>query len=196
MSRRTRRRRALVVLCAFFGGLALIGALVVAGRLGGDRVVTASPVEFDGARGIQIVGASTESVWWLTPQVTSGPSGIVTITVPADVLFPVDSAAVGPLALAALAEVAKQFRLHPGSTISAACYTDESGSTTWNLSLSRARARAVAAALLSIGVPENVISATGYGATDFVADNTTPTGRALNRRCQFTVMVPRRAPSP
>jgi outer membrane protein OmpA-like peptidoglycan-associated protein len=103
------------------------------------------------------------------------------------VLFAVDSAEIGPDALPAIGEVAEASDGGPDLSIVVACYTDATGTSAWNLSLSQARARAVAAALVSAGVPSSAITTRGYGATDFVAVNASPTGRARNRRCQITL---------
>jgi OOP family OmpA-OmpF porin len=54
--------------------------------------------------------------------------------------------------------------------------------------LSRERARAVRNSLIELGVDAGRIEARGYGETRPVADNTTPAGRARNRRVVFTVL--------
>jgi peptidoglycan-binding protein ArfA len=61
-------------------------------------------------------------------------------------------------------------------------YTDDTGSDAANERLSEERADAVRAFLISAGVPADRLTARGYGAADPVASNTTPAGRALNRR--------------
>jgi len=48
--------------------------------------------------------------------------------------------------------------------------------------LSQARADSVKQALINAGVPDNNISAKGYGSTAFIGDNHTPDGRNKNRR--------------
>ncbi|GAV20196.1 putative lipoprotein YiaD precursor [Mariprofundus micogutta] len=53
-----------------------------------------------------------------------------------------------------------------------------------NLALSKARADSVAATMISAGVPHNIVHAEGFGATHFVADNKTASGRERNRRAE------------
>ena len=54
-----------------------------------------------------------------------------------------------------------------------------------NLALSQARADNVAAALIKAGLPENIVTAKGFGATNFAADNASNTGRQKNRRAEI-----------
>jgi len=194
MARRTRRRRVCGALLALLAFLAVVGGLFLVSRLGADN---GSPpaVAPEGAGTIRIVGASTESAWWMTPRVSIGPSA-VTVAIPASVLFALDSTRIGDSGLSSIDEVTALFRARPGSHVIVACYTDVTGTANWNLTLSQGRARSIVAALGQAGVPSIAVSATGYGASQFVASNATPTGRALNRRCSLTVLSgnPTRAP--
>ncbi len=54
-----------------------------------------------------------------------------------------------------------------------------------NLALSQARADNVAGALISAGLSDNIVKATGFGATDYAADNRTDAGRQKNRRAEI-----------
>ena len=64
-------------------------------------------------------------------------------------------------------------------------HTDNTGASATNLRLSQARADAVRAYLASKGVGPERMVAKGYGASQPVAPNTTPTGRAQNRRVEL-----------
>lgn len=64
-------------------------------------------------------------------------------------------------------------------------HTDNTGKAEKNLILSRQRAEAVKKYLVSKGIEENKIVATGYGQTVPVADNKTAAGRARNRRVEL-----------
>lgn len=66
-------------------------------------------------------------------------------------------------------------------------HTDNEGSEGPNLALSRARAEAVAAELVTQGVPAAMLKAVGYGASKPIAGNDTEEGRAQNRRIEFIV---------
>lgn len=61
-------------------------------------------------------------------------------------------------------------------------YTDSSGSAEYNMALSRKRAQAVGDYLTSHGVNRDRIFVKGYGEANPIADNSTPEGRAQNRR--------------
>jgi len=54
-----------------------------------------------------------------------------------------------------------------------------------NLALSQARADNVADALITAGLPKEIIRTEGFGATSFVADNKTDAGRQRNRRSEI-----------
>ena len=64
-------------------------------------------------------------------------------------------------------------------------YTDITGSAEKNQVLSEARANSVKQYLISNGVDESRITATGHGANDPIADNKTAAGRAKNRRVEM-----------
>ena len=61
-------------------------------------------------------------------------------------------------------------------------HTDASGTDAINGPLSMARARSVLAYLVSRGIDEARLEARGYGSSKPIADNSTPEGRARNRR--------------
>ena len=66
-------------------------------------------------------------------------------------------------------------------------HTDSTGSDAINEPLSRNRAAAVANFLSNRGVAANRISATGMGARQPIASNTTTDGKAQNRRVEIKV---------
>ena len=53
------------------------------------------------------------------------------------------------------------------------------------MSLSRSRAITVAKYLINSGVPKNLMSARAFGELVPLSENTTPEGRALNRRVEL-----------
>ena len=61
-------------------------------------------------------------------------------------------------------------------------YTDSTHNAEYNQKLSEQRATAVRDYLLSKGVGDNRMKVVGYGESKPIADNSTPEGRALNRR--------------
>jgi chemotaxis protein MotB len=59
-----------------------------------------------------------------------------------------------------------------------------------NLDLSSRRADTVADTLISLGTPRNIVSADGRGDANPIASNSTPQGRAQNRRIEVTLAGP------
>ncbi|MBE0565695.1 MAG: OmpA family protein [Krumholzibacteria bacterium] len=72
-----------------------------------------------------------------------------------------------------------------GARIEIRGHTDAIGPAEANLDLSQRRASAVRDALVQRGIPWGRITAVGYGEDFPVADNTTPAGRARNRRVEL-----------
>lgn len=66
-------------------------------------------------------------------------------------------------------------------------HTDNTGSNTLNMRLSKERAESVKAYLVSKGANASRIEAVGYGSSQPIATNDTPEGRQQNRRVEFTL---------
>lgn len=66
-------------------------------------------------------------------------------------------------------------------------YTDNTGSLQTNMRLSKERAEAVKNYLVSKGVNSFNVEAFGFGPNNPIASNSTPEGRQLNRRVEFTL---------
>lgn len=73
------------------------------------------------------------------------------------------------------------------ATVEVGGHSDDTGSETLNEQLSQARAQAVVEALVQEGIPEERLTAQGYGAEEPVAPNDTEAGRAANRRVEITI---------
>jgi outer membrane protein OmpA-like peptidoglycan-associated protein len=84
-----------------------------------------------------------------------------------------------------LDQVAGSLLANPDIRIEIAGYTDNTGPAGANLRLSQARAAAVRAYLARKGVSPARMLARGYGSRSPVASNTTPAGRAQNRRVEL-----------
>ena len=89
---------------------------------------------------------------------------------------------------AVLDQVAGSLLANPEIRIEIAGYTDNTGSLAINQRLSGNRALAVRAYLARKGVMPNRMTARGFGPANPVATNTTPEGRAQNRRVELHKM--------
>ncbi|HVE77362.1 MAG TPA: OmpA family protein [Gemmatimonadaceae bacterium] len=87
--------------------------------------------------------------------------------------------------LAILDDVARQLNEVPTIRIEIAGHTDNRGTAVRNLRLSRARAETVREYLIAQGVAPSRLVAKGYGPYSPVTSNTTPAGRARNRRVEL-----------
>jgi len=104
-----------------------------------------------------------------------------------DVLFDFNKYTLKPDAREKLAKVSGILLSYPNLTLQVEGYTDNIGSDEYNQKLSEERAGTVRDYLVTQGVGQTNISATGYGKSDPVADNSTASGRAENRRVQLVV---------
>lgn len=75
----------------------------------------------------------------------------------------------------------------PGATIYVDAYCDPTGGAKLNERLSMERASSVATYLEKHGIPADHVVARGLGATNFVASNSTHSGREQNRRIELVV---------
>ena len=118
-------------------------------------------------------------------QTTETPRGLVINL--SDVLFDTGKYTLKSNTQISLAKVATILELYPGLKVQVEGYTDSVGSPAYNQTLSENRADSVKNFLVQNGVsPENA-TAMGYGATNFVADNTSAAGKAQNRRVELVV---------
>jgi outer membrane protein OmpA-like peptidoglycan-associated protein len=83
--------------------------------------------------------------------------------------------------------IATVLRTYPKATVVVAGHTDNAGSDSANLALSRARAETIAWELRNAGVAADRIRVEAYGSQKPVADNATEEGRAQNRRVTLDV---------
>jgi outer membrane protein OmpA-like peptidoglycan-associated protein len=104
-----------------------------------------------------------------------------------DVLFDFNKYTLKPEAREKLAKVSGILLSYPNLKLQVEGYTDSIGSDDYNQKLSEQRAGGVRDYLVSQSVPDNNISAKGFGKSDPVADNSTSSGRAENRRVELVV---------
>ena len=104
-----------------------------------------------------------------------------------DVLFDFNKYTLKPEARERLAKISGIVEAYPGLKLQVEGHTDSIGSDEYNLQLSEKRADSVRAYLVSNGVRPDTVSAQGFGKADPVADNSTASGRKLNRRVDMVV---------
>ena len=101
--------------------------------------------------------------------------------------FETGKAVIKPVSFPLLNQIAQQFIENKNFIIEVQGHTDNVGKEDYNLKLSDARANSVMNYLVKQGVPQERISAKGYGLTVPIADNKTKAGRAKNRRVEFDI---------
>jgi outer membrane protein OmpA-like peptidoglycan-associated protein len=102
-------------------------------------------------------------------------------------LFDTGSATLQPQSDDQLRAIATILKAYPNAHVKIGGYTDNVGSPAENLRLSEERAANVRAQLVGLGIQPDRLEAEGYGETHPVADNSTDTGRAMNRRISMLV---------
>ncbi|WP_223486533.1 OmpA family protein [Pseudomonas sp. A-RE-19] len=116
-----------------------------------------------------------------------------------DVLFATNKADLKSNGLVNINKLAQFLQENPDRKVIVEGYTDSTGSASYNQSLSERRATSVQVALIKMGVDPARIVVQGYGKEYPVADNTSVSGRAMNRRVEVTIsndsqpVVPRSA---
>jgi outer membrane protein OmpA-like peptidoglycan-associated protein len=106
------------------------------------------------------------------------------------VTFEPGSARLGSGSYVELDSVAKALLANPTLRVEIAGHTDDSGAPADNQRLSTLRAEAVRNYLVAKGVPFQQMVARGYGSTMPRTPDTTPRGRAANRRVEIRPLPP------
>lgn len=104
-----------------------------------------------------------------------------------DVLFEFGRAEIKPSARDSLSQLATFLRENPERHVLIEGFTDSIGSDSVNQQLSERRAEAVAQALVGMGVARERITSAGYGKSYPIADNSSDSNRALNRRVEVYI---------
>ncbi len=104
------------------------------------------------------------------------------------VTFETGSARLTSAARVVLNPVAESLRANPDVRIEISGHTDATGSLSTNMRLSQQRAEAVRDYLVLRGVWADRLEARGRGPDSPIASNSTPEGRAMNRRVELRVI--------
>lgn len=105
-----------------------------------------------------------------------------------NIFFETDSVRLLPESESELMSLFTLLMRNPGMKIEIIGHTDNTGAVAYNQTLSENRARSVYNFLIGKGIGPVRLRYRGYGATLSVADNSTPEGKALNRRTEFRVV--------
>ena len=105
-----------------------------------------------------------------------------------DVHFDTNKATLKTSSYKSLNELAEFMLIKKTLKIELAGHTDSDGDPEMNLKLSQRRAETVRSYLIKKGVPENRLTAKGYGEAQPIADNSTSAGKQLNRRTEVRII--------
>jgi outer membrane protein OmpA-like peptidoglycan-associated protein len=112
------------------------------------------------------------------------------VDIPADVSFDVGRYAIKPNMRPVLDRLASTLNQHPVTMVTIIGHTDSTGSDAVNDPLSINRAAATRDYLVQRGVSAQRIAIDGRGSRQPVADNSTASGRAMNRRVEIFIAEP------
>jgi outer membrane protein OmpA-like peptidoglycan-associated protein len=100
--------------------------------------------------------------------------------------FDYNSARIQPESEPVVAQIAGVMRANPKLRLRVEGYTDSDGGYSYNMGLSQRRAQSVVNDLVThYGIARSRLTPKGFGLTDPVASNATPSGKALNRRVEL-----------
>ncbi|MBW3655647.1 MAG: OmpA family protein [Gemmatimonadetes bacterium] len=113
----------------------------------------------------------------------------IAVTFESGVLYPFNSDQVLPAGRANLQRLAASLREYPGTEVLIVGHTDSQGADDYNMRLSYRRAEAARQLLISNGIRAGDIRVEGRGESEPVADNSTESGRAQNRRVEIAIFA-------
>jgi outer membrane protein OmpA-like peptidoglycan-associated protein len=131
--------------------------------------------------------AMEESTAGTGVQVTQTKENLLQLDIPSDISFAVNSAQIRSDFKPVLDRFAQTLVQNPAATVQIIGHTDSSGTDAINNPLSVNRAASTRDYLVGRGVPPSRIMIDGRGAWEPIADNSTTTGRAQNRRVEIYV---------
>ncbi len=109
------------------------------------------------------------------------------VVLPEAITFAVDSTQVKSSLLRPLSQIATSLNNYPNTVVQVVGHTDNTGSSSYNQSLSERRASAVASILSQNGVAQSRLTRVGFGESQPIASNDTAAGREANRRVEINI---------
>lgn len=183
-------------------GIGAVAGAVIGGVTGGGRSAAKGAVigAALGAGGGYLWSQHMQEQKATMEQATRGTGVNVTQTadnqlkleIPSDISFDSGRYDIKPNMRPILDRFASTLNQNPVTTVTIVGHTDSVGSDSTNVPLSVNRASATRNYLVSRGVAMNRISIDGRGSREPIADNNTPSGRAMNRRVEIFVAEPPR----
>jgi len=101
------------------------------------------------------------------------------------ILFDVNKYTIKGESMGTINEIVKLMNEHPELKFRIDGYTDNEGEESYNQKLSEERAAAVKSLLIQSGIAASRLESKGFGENDPIDSNSTPEGRANNRRVEF-----------
>lgn len=142
------------------------------------------------AGGDPVIASKTdESAQNADPAVTTCQKGVDEAIGDEKLSFRSGSAYVSPASNKLLDKIAAALQSCSSFTIAVGGHTDDNGNAQVNKILSQERADRVRAGLIERGIPENLVTATGFGAEQPLATGSGPEVDAQNRRIEFKVQA-------
>ncbi|MFT3935251.1 MAG: OmpA family protein [Chitinophagaceae bacterium] len=99
--------------------------------------------------------------------------------------FDIDKATIKPESMGTLNMIAGIMKNNPDLRFEVDGHTDNTGTAPHNLTLSQQRADAVKQQLVNMGIDAARLASKGFGDSKPMSDNSTPEGKANNRRVEF-----------
>ncbi len=109
----------------------------------------------------------------------------IILNMPGNITFDTDSSAISADFYRVLNSISKVFNEYEKTYIDIYGHTDNTGQATYNMNLSQRRADAVSSYILTRNVLPQRILTHGVGEDQPIASNSTPQGRAQNRRVEI-----------
>ena len=101
------------------------------------------------------------------------------------ILFDVNKATINGESMGTINEIVKLMKKHPDLNFRIEGHTDSDGEESFNQKLSKDRAAAVKSMLTKLGIASSRLESKGWGESKPVSENSTPEGKANNRRVEF-----------
>jgi len=112
----------------------------------------------------------------------------VIVTLPGNIYFNPNKADVKPAMQMQLTKIAQALAAVPDQKLLIEGHTDSDGPNEYNLSLSESRAESVQKILLAGGIAAERMEIKGFGESKPIAGNSTPAGKAQNRRVEIVIV--------